>query len=60
MTYEDIEMVARKKLDINFKDRSLTAEEEQEYIDTYINEFIISLQFENYTIQRGLTYEKVS
>lgn len=60
MTYEDIEMAARKKLDINFKDRSLTAEEEQEYIDTYINEFIISLQFENYTIQRGLTYEKVS
>ena len=60
MTYEDIEMAARKKLDINFKDRSLTAKEEQEYIDTYINEFIISLQFENYTIQRGLTYEKVS
>lgn len=60
MTYEDIEMVARKKLDINFKDRSLTAEEEQEYIDIYINEFIISLQFENYTIQRGLAYEKIS
>lgn len=28
MTYEDIEMAARKKLDINFK-RSLTAEKEQ-------------------------------
>ena len=60
MTYEDIEMVARKKLDINFKDRSLTSEEEQEYIEIYINEFIISLQFENYTIQRGGNYEKVS
>ncbi len=60
MTYDELEEKARIKLNINFKDRSLTAEEEQEYIDTYINEFIISLQFENYTIQRGLTYEKVS
>ena len=59
MTYEDIEMAARKKLDINFK-RSLTAEKEQEYIETYINEFIISLQFENYTIQSFLAYEKIS
>lgn len=60
MTYDELEEKARIKLNINFKERSLTAEEEQEYIDTYINEFIISLQFENYTIQRGLTYEKVS
>ncbi|MBS5794748.1 MAG: hypothetical protein KIC92_08365 [Clostridiales bacterium] len=60
MTYDELEEKARIKLNINFKDRSLTAEEEQEYIYTYINEFIISLQFENYTIQRGLTYEKVS
>lgn len=60
MTYDELEEKAKRKFNINFKDRSLTAEEEQEYIDTYINEFIISLQFENYTIQRGLTYEKVS
>ncbi len=60
MTYEDIEMVARKKLDINFKDRSLTAEEEQEYLSIYINEAIISLRFENYTIQSCLVYEKIS
>ena len=60
MTYEELEEKARIKLNINFKDRSLTAEEEQEYIDTYINEFIISLQFENYTIQSGLAYEKIS
>lgn len=60
MTYDELEEKAKIKFNINFKDRSLTAEEEQEYIDTYINEFIISLQFENYTIQRGLTYEKVS
>lgn len=60
MTYDELEEKARIKLNINFKDRSLTAEEEQEYIDTYINEFIISLQFENYTIQRGENYEKVS
>lgn len=60
MTYDELEEKARIKLNINFKERSLTAEEEQEYIDTYINEFIISLQFENYTIQRGLIYEKVS
>ncbi len=60
MTYDELEEKAKIKFNINFKDRSLTAEEEQEYIYTYINEFIISLQFENYTIQRGLTYEKVS
>ena len=60
MTYDELEEKAKIKFNINFKERSLTAEEEQEYIDTYINEFIISLQFENYTIQRGLTYEKVS
>ena len=60
MTYDELEEKARIKFNINFKDRNLTDEEEQEYIDTYINEFIISLQFENYTIQRGLTYEKVS
>ena len=60
MTYDELEEKAKIKLNINFKDRSLTAEEEQEYIDTYINEFIISLQFENYTIQRGLAYEKIS
>lgn len=60
MTYEELEEKARIKLNINFKDRSLTAEEEQEYIDTYINEFIISLQFENYTIQSFLAYEKIS
>lgn len=60
MTYDELEEKARIKLNINFKDRSLTAKEEQEYIDTYINEFIISLQFENYTIQRGENYEKVS
>ena len=60
MTYDELEEKARIKLNINFKERRLTAEEEQEYIDTYTNEFIISLQFENYTIQRGLTYEKVS
>ena len=60
MTYEELEEKARIKLNINFKDRSLTAEEEQEYIDTYINEFIISLQFENYTIQSFLVYEKTS
>lgn len=60
MTYDELEEKAKIKFNINFKDRSLTAEEEQEYIDTYINEFIISLQFENYTIQRGSTYEKVS
>lgn len=60
MTYDELEEKARIKLNINFKDRSLTAEEEQEYIDTYINEFIISLQFENYTIQSFLAYEKIS
>ena len=60
MTYDELEEKAKRKFNINFKDRSLTAKEKQEYIDTYINEFIISLQFENYTIQRGLTYEKVS
>ena len=60
MTYDELEEKAKIKFNINFKDRSLTAEEEQEYIDTYINEFIISLQFENYTIQRCLTYEKIS
>ena len=60
MTYDELEEKAKRKFNINFKDRSLTAEEEQEYIDIYINEAIISLQFENYTIQRGLTYEKVS
>ena len=60
MTYEELEEKARIKLNINFKDRSLTAEEEQEYIDTYINEFIISLQFENYTIQSFLAHEKIS
>ena len=46
MTYDELEEKARIKLNINFKDRNLTDEEEQEYIDTYINEFIISLQFE--------------
>ena len=46
MTYDELEEKAKIKFNINFKDRSLTAEEEQEYIDTYINEFIISLQFE--------------
>ena len=60
MTYDELEEKARIKLNINFKDRNLTAEEKQEYIDTYINEFIISLQFENYTIQSGLAYEKIS
>ena len=60
MTYDELEEKARIKLNIKFKDRSLTAEEEQEYIDTYINEFIISLQFENYTIQSFLAYEKIS
>lgn len=60
MTYDELEEKAGIKLNINFKDRSLTAEEEQEYIDTYINEFIISLQFENYTIQSFLAYEKIS
>lgn len=60
MTYDELEEKAKIKFNINFKDRSLTAEEEQEYIDTYINEFIISLQFENYTIQSGLAYEKIS
>ena len=60
MTYDELEEKAKIKFNINFKDRSLTAEEEQEYIDIYINEFIISLQFENYTIQRGLAYEKIS
>ena len=60
MTYDELEEKARIKLNINFKERSLTAEEEQEYIDTYINEFIISLQFENYTIQSFLAYEKIS
>lgn len=54
MTYEELEEKARIKLNINFKDRSLTAEEEQEYIDIYINEAIISLRFENYTIQSCL------
>lgn len=60
MTYDELEEKAKIKFNINFKDRSLTAEEEQEYIDTYINEFIISLQFENYTIQSFLAYEKIS
>lgn len=60
MTYDELEEKARIKLNINFKDRNLTDEEEQEYIDTYINEFIISLQFENYTIQSFLAYEKIS
>lgn len=60
MTYDELEEKAKRKFNINFKDRSLTAKEKQEYIDTYINEFIISLQFENYTIQRCLTYEKIS
>lgn len=35
-------------------------EEEQEYISIYINEAIISLRFENYTIQSCLVYEKIS
>ena len=60
MTYDELEEKAKRKFNINFKDRSLTAKEKQEYIDTYINEFIISLQFKNYTIQRCLTYEKIS
>lgn len=60
MTYDELEEKARIKLNINFKERRLTSEEEQEYIEIYINEFIISLQFEKYTIQRGLIYEKVS
>ena len=60
MTYDELEEKAKIKFNINFKDRNLTAEEEQEYIDTYINEFIISLQFENYTIQSFLAYEKIS
>lgn len=60
MTYDELEEKAKIKFNINFKDRSLTAEEEQEYIDTYINEFIISLQFEKYTIQSCLAYEKIS
>lgn len=60
MTYDELEEKAKIKFNIDFKDRSLTAEEEQEYIDTYINEFIISLQFENYTIQSFLAYEKIS
>ena len=60
MTYDELEEKAKRKFNINFKDRSLTAKEKQEYIDTYINEFIISLQFENYTIQSFLAYEKIS
>lgn len=34
MTYDELEEKAKRKFNINFKDRSLTAEEEQEYIDT--------------------------
>ena len=60
MTYDELEEKARIKLNINFKERRLTSEEEQEYIEIYINEFIISLQFENYTIQSCLAYEKIS
>ena len=60
MTYDELEEKARIKFNINFKNRNLTDEEEKQYIDTYINEFILSLQFENYTIQRCLTYEKIS
>ena len=53
VTYEFLEEIARKKLEIISKDKNFTEEKKQWYIDTFIMDFIVSLQFENYTIQRS-------
>lgn len=49
VTYEFLEEKARKKLEIISKGKNFTEEEKQWYIDTFIMDFIVSLQFENYT-----------
>ena len=53
VTYEFLEEKARKKLEIISKSKTFTEEKKQWYIDTFIMDFIVSLQFENYTIQRS-------
>ncbi len=58
VTYEFLEEIARKKLEIISKSKTFTEEQNQWYIDTFIMDFIVSLQFENYT--KELLYEKIS
>lgn len=49
VTYKFLEEKARKKLEIISKSKTFTEEQNQWYIDTFIMDFIVSLQFENYT-----------
>ncbi len=60
ITYDEIEKVAKRKIEIAFLDRELTDEQKSEYLIIFIDDIIKNLQFQNYTIRRGLTYEKVS
>ena len=60
VTYEFLEEIARKKLEIISKDKNFTEEKKQWYIDTFIEDFINNTRFENYTIQRSRLNEKIS
>ncbi len=60
MNFEYIEKIAKRKMDIAFKNKKLTNKDREEYLSIFINEIIENLEFSKYTIGTALTYEKIS
>lgn len=60
MNFEYIEKIAKRKIDIAFKNKKLTNKDREEYLSIFINEIIENLEFSKYTIRKALTYEKIS